>query len=139
MDCRFSSIGLFVFALVLLPAAPALADYCVPSTTVSCAYAANRTCRQLGETALDGNNQNIIACMGTSLGSNCASGQCQWKVMTLSQEEASPVGTLCGTRTHDSGLIKCLGHDPAVSCPTGYIKGNLFYHDKKSSNTCVKQ
>ncbi|MDD3183178.1 MAG: hypothetical protein PHD48_10315 [Alphaproteobacteria bacterium] len=140
MTSHFSSIGLSVVALILLTATPAFA-YCTPNrlTGVSCASAADKTCPQLGESTMDGNKQNIVVCLGTSSGSNCAAGHCQWKAMSLSEGASVPVGTLCGTHTHDSGLIKCMGYDPAVSCPDGYIKGNLFYHDKKSSNTCVKQ
>lgn len=87
----------------------------------------------IGATRMDFDKKNIIACLINDDGTSYV-----WKKMSL-QGDASPVGSLCGTHTHDSGLIECMGFDPQVSCPDGYIQGNLFYHDKKSSYTCVKQ
>lgn len=82
---RFASV-LAVSLAPLLAAAPAHA-FCTPDTTsgVVCLNAADDTCSTLGTTTMDGNRQNLIACMGTTAGSNCASNQCVWKSMTSSE------------------------------------------------------
>lgn len=73
--------------LALFVASPAWA-YCDPTTTAqtSCLGGPDKTCRVLGTTTLDKDKQNIIACLATPSGSDCAASpsQCQWKSMSVS-------------------------------------------------------
>ncbi|MDR3425057.1 MAG: hypothetical protein P4M13_08335 [Alphaproteobacteria bacterium] len=71
----------------------ALADgFCdPPNQGVSCL--GGKDCRNLGSTMMDGDQKNIIACLGTETGVTCAdehgnpTGQCQWKAMTTTSTE----------------------------------------------------
>ncbi len=53
-----------------------------------------------------------------------------------------PRGTMCGVRdtNMDHGAWHdCDGHNPAVSCPTGWAPRSVFAADGHWFRTCVKQ
>ncbi|MDD5587128.1 MAG: hypothetical protein PHY92_09295 [Alphaproteobacteria bacterium] len=63
--------------------------YCDPrSAAAGCLNAANKACKQLGETTMDGNNQNLIACLDDGSGTNTN----VWKPMSPNITFMCPAG-----------------------------------------------
>ncbi len=68
-----------------------------PNAGASCL---NQSCNQLGQTMMDGDSENIIACLSASGGTNCANGtDCQWKAMSSSGSSSG----FCGEVTQMTG------------------------------------
>ncbi len=83
MKSNFSLFTATSFLFALFVVTPAHA-FCTPDVSqgTACATAADKTCSQLGVSTMDGDKQNILACLASPSGSDCASGQCQWKIMS---------------------------------------------------------
>lgn len=95
MTVRSLTISLVVSLIVLLASETAFA-FCNPNTSndpserVVCSTHTDKTCPRLGVSTMDGDRQSILVCLATSAtASDCAAGQCNWKVMTSSSSTSS--------------------------------------------------
>jgi len=89
-----------VLSTVVGSAGPALA-VCEPSSTPSgCLNAADKSCDQFGQTTLDGDQKNIVACLKNN------SGGLEWKAMTSASSQSFIPGHPDAIVCHDGGETK---------------------------------
>lgn len=146
MPIRLSFTSLVLSLVALLAAVPALA-LCEPRTTAqtSCFAGPDKTCRTQGETTIDKDAKNILACLRND------GGGLEWKTMTpKAVAPTAPSGTLCGLlwdkgTHHESGdqlgsfSFPCEGYYLHNGCPPGYTFVELTNgHAGAKGYSCIK-